>query len=169
MKAIDTLMIGAAALPAAASAASLDDLAWIAGDWRGEGDFQEVWLAPANGFMNGISRLFADGQLVMHEHLAIADEDGELVYTVRKFIRDESGSVAPQPPIVFSVTKMGSNRVLFENLDPQPDAPRRLEYERAGGAMKITVTDPPGAVTDRIERGSAAELVFELQLAAASR
>lgn len=155
-------------LPAAAAGASLEDLSWMAGDWRSGADgesFQEVWLEPVNGFMTGISRLYANGQIVMNEHLVIAEDGDDVVYRLTKHLRDDSGALEEREAIVMRVIEAQGQYVLFENIDPTPEEPRLLAYERDGRGMTVTVTDPPGAVTERIGGSPEAELVFELRLA----
>ena len=66
---------------------------------------------------------------------------------------------------VMRVVDVREGFVLFENVAPNPDEPRRFAYERNGSRMTFTVTDPPGAVTDQIGGTAGTELVFELQLA----
>ena len=163
-----TIGICFALLPLTSAAAGLQDLAWMAGDWRSGGSgesFQEVWLKPVEGFMTGVSRLYADRQVVMNEHLVIAEKDGDLVYSLRKHLRDDTGSLQARDPIVMRVVEVREGFVLFENVAPNPEEPRRLAYERNGSRMTVTVTDPPGAVTDQIGGTAGRELVFELRLA----
>lgn len=148
--------------------AGVDDLAWMAGDWRGGGDgesAQEVWLKPVNGFMNGISRMFSQGELVMHEHLFLSEQGDDVLYRLEKHLRDASGKITAREPMVMRVVEIGEMRVLFEIVEPNPHAPRLLAYERDGDRMKITVTDPPGEIAEQLGDGTN-ELVFELRLAA---
>ena len=55
----------AAFLVLAARAESLDDLAWMAGDWmerKGGVDTEEHWLAPKGGLMTAMNRTVIEGR-----------------------------------------------------------------------------------------------------------
>src|SRR5688572_4499485 len=62
--------------------ASIESLKWMAGDWicnLGKGTFEETWLPPNGGTMQGVSRHVIDGKTVFMEFLSIeADNDGSL-------------------------------------------------------------------------------------------
>ena len=62
--------------------ASILDVDWIAGNWRGEGlggQVQEIWAEPQAGCMMGMFRFSKDGQLKFYEMMAIAEEEGSLI------------------------------------------------------------------------------------------
>lgn len=79
-------MAQAAPLPARAT---IDELAWLAGSWRGHtGDdpIDEHWSAPAGGVMIGMFRWLKQGRLHMYEFLAIEpDGNGGLVLRLKHF------------------------------------------------------------------------------------
>ncbi|HJZ10808.1 MAG TPA: metalloregulator ArsR/SmtB family transcription factor, partial [Acidobacteriota bacterium] len=55
-----------------AAAATVEDLAWIAGCWsnrEGESITQENWMKPAGGSMLGVGRTVTEGKTVFHEFL----------------------------------------------------------------------------------------------------
>lgn len=65
---------------ATAADVSVDDFAWMAGYWKGEGlggVCEEIWSEPMAGAMIGIFRLVRDGEAVFSEHMTLgADAEG---------------------------------------------------------------------------------------------
>ena len=63
-----------------ASDIDVEDFAWMAGYWRGEGlggVCEEIWSEPLAGSMIGIFRLVRDGEPVFSEHMRLgADAEG---------------------------------------------------------------------------------------------
>ena len=64
--------------------ATIERLAWLAGNWRQEKAGRltdEQWMAPAGGVMLGMSRTVAKGKVLEHEFLQLrAGPGGELFY-----------------------------------------------------------------------------------------
>lgn len=88
--AVSALLAGA--FPALAAEAkppaTVSDLAWIAGDWRGtmHGDeLREEWTAPAGGTMTGSFRWISGGKVRLYEFLVIEDSATGPVLTFRHF------------------------------------------------------------------------------------
>jgi hypothetical protein len=82
-------------------AATLDDVAWLVGAWRGEvvdesfsdafGDsFEEFWNPPSAGTMVGMFKLLRDGEVAFYELMILAEEAGSLTLKVRHFGADFS-------------------------------------------------------------------------------
>ncbi len=82
-------------------AATLDDVAWLVGAWRGEvvddafsrafGDtFEEVWNPPSAGTMVGMFKLLRDGEIAFYELMILVEEAGSLSLKVRHFSPDFS-------------------------------------------------------------------------------
>ena len=103
-------------------AATLNELAWLAGCWEGaQGDrrFEEVWLAPDAGTMIGMGRTVAGGRTLAHEFLQIRSDGDRLVY-----IALPSG----QAETIFTAVVISADRIVFEN--PDHDFPQRIAYQR---------------------------------------
>ncbi|MBJ7442514.1 MAG: hypothetical protein JHD35_26330 [Sphingopyxis sp.] len=132
MKAI-LAMAAAAVLAAASPAASVDDLAWMAGQWsREEGDrwTEESWTAPRGGVMLGHSRSGRGDSLREFEFLRIAaGADGAPAY-----IAQPGG----RAPVVFPLVRRDGMSATFEN--PAHDYPQRIHYVRGGDAMTATIS-----------------------------
>jgi len=81
----------AAAVVVAEAAPTVDDVAWLAGSWRGEafgGTFEETWNPPSGGAMVGMFKLLRDGEIQMYEIMRIAPVDGGIVLEVKHFSAD---------------------------------------------------------------------------------
>ncbi len=107
------------AVPAAAGAGSVDDLAWMSGCWRSERTttlLEECWLPPRSGMMIGVNRTSGE-KGYSFEFLRIVDEDDAVVY-----LASPSGKEA----VPFRATELGERRVVFTN--PEHDFPQRIAY-----------------------------------------
>lgn len=116
-----TLAAACAALPARAQ--SVNDMAWLAGCWRGHGGEAgtvEHWLAPAGGTMLGMSRTVRQGKTVEFEFMQLRQlPDGTLA-----LMPQPSG----RPATVFRLLSSGPREAVFEN--PTHDFPQRIAYAR---------------------------------------
>ena len=132
MKAI-LAMAAAAVLAAASPAATVDDLAWLAGQWsREEGErwTEESWTPPRGGVMLGHSRSGRGDALREFEFLRIAaGADG-----VPAYIAQPGG----RAPVAFALVRRDGMSATFEN--PAHDYPQRIAYARDGNTMTATIS-----------------------------
>lgn len=116
------LLICAALLNAApALATELPD--WLAGHWRSRGGTtttDEVWLAPAEGLMTGMSRT-TGGKKPFFEFMRL-ERRGDAVY----YIAQPRGAA----PTEFKLVHGDAQQFRVEN--PSHDFPQRIVYERRG-------------------------------------
>jgi uncharacterized protein DUF6265 len=126
-----------AAQPAKPRAASIADVAWMAGTWAsadGKETVEEHWTPPAGGVMLAVSRTIADGRLAEFEFLRIVERGGGLVYVAQPNGR---------PPTEFAMTHSDDHSVTFEN--PQHDFPKTIRYERrADGTIVASIAGAGG-------------------------
>lgn len=104
--------------------ARLADLAWLTGQWEGEGigggAAVEVYSPAAGGQLPGHFRqLNADGSVMFYELVTIAEREGSLVYRLRHFNPDltaweEKGEVRE-----FPLTAVSPGRWTFSGLTYQ--------------------------------------------------
>lgn len=136
-----TLIIGVTAAAAVTgqtrrepARASLSQLAWLAGTWRGNAgpvSFEERWTPAGGGVMLALSRTLKGDRLVGFEFLRIVERDGGLVY-----IAQPDG----RPPTEFTLTSATADAATFEN--PAHDFPRMIRYtRRADGRLEARVSD----------------------------
>ena len=121
-------LIIAAVLPLSARAATLDDLAWLTGCWRSEGDKRQItehWMKPAGGNMLGVSHTVAEGRTREFEFMRIMqDANGDIF-----FVANPSG----QRDARFKLTTSTKTEARFEN--PNHDFPQRIIYRREGDTL----------------------------------
>ncbi|MBK6412629.1 DUF6265 family protein [Sphingopyxis sp.] len=126
-------MTAAAVLAAASPAATVDDLAWLAGQWSREEVerwTEESWTLPRGGVMLGHSRSGRGDSLREFEFLRIAaGADG-----VPAYIAQPGGGAA----VAFRLVQRGGTSATFENA--AHDYPQRIIYVRDGDAMTATVS-----------------------------
>lgn len=114
------LMWAATVVTGAAVEPSVDNLAWLAGCWRGTMDgvvMEEIWMAPAGGVMLGLHRDRSPDGSVFFEYLRIVATEGRIDYIASPSGRGETD---------FRLVEMGQTRVVFENFEH--DFPKRIIY-----------------------------------------
>lgn len=120
--------------PRPAAKATLQQIAWLAGEWRGTGGpmtFEERWTDAAGGAMFAVSRTLKGDRLAAFEFLRIVERAGGLVY-----IAQPDG----RPPTEFTLTAVTSDSATFEN--PAHDFPKMIRYSRkADGTLEAVVSD----------------------------
>jgi len=71
-----------------APAATVEDVAWLAGSWTGTAfgnEFEEVWNPPSAGSMVGFFKLMQEGQVEFYELMTIMSDNGRLSLKVKHF------------------------------------------------------------------------------------
>lgn len=110
-----TLVLGAGISPPA----TLNDMAWIAGHWRGEafgGQTEEIWSPPLGGSMMCVFRLITDNQVSFYEIVTLAEEKNSLIIRLKHFHRDLKGWEEKDKTVDFPLVKMGENRAYFDGM-----------------------------------------------------
>jgi len=105
-----------------ASQGKVDDLAWMAGFWKGKGfggDCEELWMPPQGNSMTGIFRFIEDGTLVFSEYMAIVEEEGRLYMKIKHFSGDFSPWEEKDEWIKFRFIKMEGQTAYFSGLTIQ--------------------------------------------------
>jgi hypothetical protein len=131
-----------------AAAATMADVAWIAGDWQGEAGpgalSQEVWAAPAGDCMMGMWRLVIDGRVKLFESLSIVAESGGPVLRLRHFGRDGVGWEERDKPLTLPLAEVGDGVAAFAG--PGRSGPLRIVYRRTGDeTMTVAVEKGEGS------------------------
>lgn len=137
------LMAASLLLVAATPAATLDDLAWMAGSWVEEKPdpansarwTEEYWTLPRGGVMLGTSRSGRGESLREFEFLYVqAGADGIPAYIARP----QGGA-----PVAFPLVQHDATSATFEN--PAHDYPQRIRYAREGDVMTATISAIDGS------------------------
>jgi hypothetical protein len=117
-----------------AARATIAGVAWLAGDWVGDGraaTFEERWTRPAGGAMLAVARTIKGDRMVEFEFLRIVERDGGLVY-----IAQPNG----RPPTEFALTTLDGESATFEN--PSHDFPKMIRYAKgADGTLVARISD----------------------------
>lgn len=100
-------------------AATIDDMAWIAGHFQGEalgGSFEEVWAPPFGGAMMGMFKVFRDGAVVFYELLTIVEESNSLNLRLRHFNADLTGWEEKDESQSFPLVELTQNAAFFDGI-----------------------------------------------------
>lgn len=110
--------------------ASLADLAWLAGHWRGPGlggVSEEVWTAPDGGSMMGMYRLIQDGAVVLYELMIVRPAGESLTLTLKHFNPDLTGWEQREEVREFPLVRLTPSEASFDGLTIRRTGPDSLE------------------------------------------
>lgn len=99
--------------------ASLNDVAWITGHWRGEvfgGIAEEIWSPPLGNSMMFSFKLVNDGAISFYEIGHIQQINETLILQLKHFHGDLKGWEPKDETVDFKLVKMDENGVYFEGL-----------------------------------------------------
>jgi hypothetical protein len=122
--------------------ATLADLAWMKGSWRGEafgGTVEEIWSAPKSGGMMGMFRLIDEnGKVSLYEFLLIEADGSKLKLRFKHF------GVGYEPwekekPLLFELESWTENRAQFTSPDPEQSPTSMLYTHPDDDQMLVTV------------------------------
>jgi len=100
-------------------AASINDVAWIAGNWQGEalgGITEEIWTAPLGKSMMGSFKLVVNEIVQFYELCTITEENESLLLRIKHFDKDLKGWEEKDQSIEFPLVKIEKNKVYFDGL-----------------------------------------------------
>jgi hypothetical protein len=120
---------------------SVDDLAWMAGSWSGEGlggDVEEHWSTPHGGTMIGMFRLVgADDKTKVSEFMMVEQEQSGVKYRFRHYGAGHE-TWEPDAPLEFDLVESGEGSAVFDSATQKK--PKRLTYRlESGNNLSITV------------------------------
>jgi predicted enzyme related to lactoylglutathione lyase len=130
-------------LASAALAAPLDDLAWMAGTWRGvQGahTVEEHWSEPVGDSMVGSFRMVAKDQPVFYELIVIELEGDTPVMRLKHFDPGLSGWEKRKQALSFTLQERGEDHALFVD----EEHGKSLRYARTGDALTIELVHEEG-------------------------
>ena len=101
-------------------AAGIDDIAWLAGHWSGEGfgGMAEDFISPpSDGQMMGMFRhLKSDGSINFYEFYVFAEKDGSLTQRLKHYSPMLAGWEEKDEFVEFPLVKIGENAAYFDGL-----------------------------------------------------
>ena len=115
--------------------AAIEDVAWLAGHWEGEGlggRSIETISPPAGGQMVGHFQQLEDGKVQFYELYEIAPKDGSLVMRIKHFNADLTGWEEKDKSMVFPLVAVETNAVHFDGLTIRRDGDRMESIVRIG-------------------------------------
>lgn len=99
--------------------ASVEDVAWIAGHWRGEamgGLTEEIWSPPLGRAMMGSFKLVIDEVVKFYELETITEENGSLILKIKHFDAALTGWEEKDETVDFPLVKLEKNKAYFDGL-----------------------------------------------------
>ncbi len=105
--------------------ATIADMAWFVGTWRGSGlggDSEEIWSAPRGGTMMGMYRRMAAGRPVFYEFLTLIEEHDSLALRLRHFHPDLRGWEERNESQRMPLVAKRDGRLYFDGLTFEPGA-----------------------------------------------
>ena len=124
-----------------AHAASLEDLAFLVGHWKGDalgGTVEEVWLPAAGNTQHAVFRATSDGAMSFSEFIQVTEEDGEVIMRFEHFRPDYSTWEGDGPPMTLRLVEVGPSHAFFEGMND--DTPSRIEYVLVDDRLSASVT-----------------------------
>ncbi|MGE0045397.1 MAG: DUF6265 family protein [Hyphomonadaceae bacterium] len=105
--------------PATAAQARIEDAAWLAGRWVGEGlggQLEETWAPPAGGQMVGHFRLTRNGAPVFYEIMLMEVTEGGVQMRVKHFNPDFTGWEERNEWVIFEPVSASETELAFSGL-----------------------------------------------------
>lgn len=110
--------------------ASIGDVAWLAGLWKGTGlggRSEEMWAPPEGDRMHGHYALIKEEGEVFSEAMLLVEEDRSLVLKVRHFTAEFIAWEEKDKYVSFPLVKLGENEAYFSG----------LTFRRSGDSLSI--------------------------------
>lgn len=135
LKLAKTLAAAAAFLTAACAAqaqaqpAAIEDAAWLAGRWIGEGfggQMEETWAPPVGGQMIGHFRHWRDGEPQFYEFMLMDVVDGGVRLRVKHFNPDFTGWEERGEWVTFAPVSAGPEALVFDGLEIRRESGDRI-------------------------------------------
>jgi len=99
--------------------ATITDVSWISGHWRGEGlggVCEEIWSPPLANSMMGMFRFVKDGKLVLYEFETIVEESNSLNLKLKHFNQDFIGWEEKDVSVNFPLISYTAKEAVFDGL-----------------------------------------------------
>jgi hypothetical protein len=99
--------------------ATLEDVTWISGYWKGEafnGEVEEIWSSPSGNSMVASFKLVVDNKVKFYEIETITEKEGSLILQLKHFHSDLKGWEEKDVTVDFPLVKVTENRVYFDGM-----------------------------------------------------
>jgi hypothetical protein len=138
----------AGAEPPAPPAASLADVAFMAGHWVGgdEGELsEEVWSAPHGDSMMGMWRYVKDGRTRIYELLTLTPDGPGIVLRIRHFDPQLVAREEKERPVALPLVAKGPKLAVFEGSESGGRGTVRLTYRLETNDTLTSVLEKEGS------------------------
>jgi len=128
----------------AAPRASIGDVAWIAGHWKGEafgGTCEEVWSPPLGPSMMGMYKfVHADG-VGFYELLTIAELENSLILRLKHFNADLTGWETKDETVDFTLVRAVPDTAYFAGMTFVRESPDQMRIFLASSHKDGSVSE----------------------------
>ena len=114
--ALSALAQAPAAPTAPSPPAKIEQMAWLAGYWEGEGlggQLEDIWMPPRNGVILGAFRLTKPDGKGFYELFAIEEFEGSLRFVVKHFNPNWVGWEEKDQAVKLPLRRIGENEFSF--------------------------------------------------------
>ena len=114
---------------AKSAAATIKDVAWLAGNWSGTGMggvSDETWGTPNNGVMVGTYRLVINNKPIFYEMMWMMEHEGSLILRLKHFSPELVGWEEKDKTVDFRFVNKTENRVNFNGLTYEQTSENKL-------------------------------------------
>ena len=97
--------------------ASINDVKWITGHWKGKafgGEVEEIWTPPLGGSMMCAFKLVVEEKVKFYEFIAIIEENESLILRLKHFHHDLKGWEEKDETVDFPLVKITEDKVYFD-------------------------------------------------------
>ena len=99
--------------------ATLSDVDWIQGHWKGEalgGQVEEIWSPPLGESMMGSFKLVQNGKVKFYEIITISEMDQTLIMRLKHFDSELKGWEEKDETVDFKLVQLTPEKVFFDGL-----------------------------------------------------
>jgi len=117
--------------PENAAAASIEDFAWLAGRWEGNGFggiVEETWNPPLGGTMAGTFRLVQNDSPQFYEMLMLVPDGQSVSYRVKHFNPDFTGWEEKDKYVTFPLVAIAPDAIHFNGLTLKHEGDKCIHY-----------------------------------------
>lgn len=115
---------------ATSPAATLDDVAWLVGNWLGDAfgsQMEEVWNPPSAGSMVGMFKVYDQEKGVsFYELMLLTQKDDSLVLMVKHFTKNFVAWERKEEFVSFPLVKIETNAIHFSGLSFYRDGENKI-------------------------------------------
>jgi hypothetical protein len=123
--------------------ATIKDMAWLAGHWKGSalgGTVEEIWSPAEAGGMIGMYRLLRDGKPIFYEILTIFEDMGSLLLKLKHFHPDLKGWEEKNETEDFPLVAFRDGVIHFDGMAFHPKGDELVVY--------LAIDEKDGAVRE---------------------